>query len=371
MLKNYHWCEAIVGAALSCLAITSHADSSACSTISRSNELNPLQLAAPCDVTFSVIPTFSPICILNTESGTYTITNNSPVTMNINYIRIQSNDSLPASTTTITAAPINNCGTSLAAGASCNILVNIVPTVAGTLNRVLQIGIDSRQVQLAAPAINFTVCSTPPPPPTSTFDYSPILSTTLDCTILGGSTVTNTGASNVNGNVCLDPGSSITGFPPGTITNGAEEINTALTTTARASFTTVQTYIAGLPCDTDLTGQDLGGLILTPGTYCFSSSAQLTGALTLSGSPTDYFYFQIGSTLTTAAASSVVLLGGETSAHVFWNVGSSATIGTATLFQGNILTQASTTITTGASVSGRVLASPAGAVTLDTNAVSP
>ena len=379
MLKNYRCGTAIVGVVISCLAITAHADPSICSKISRANALanifNDSQIAPLCDVTFSVIPTFAAICILQTESGTYQITNNSPVAVAINYIRIQVNDNLPESTTTITAAPVNNCvvGSSLAAGASCNILLNIAPTVSGTLNRVLQIGIDSRQVELDAPAIAFTVCSTPPGPPSSTFFYSPTLSVTLDCTILGGSTVTNTGASAVNGNVCLNPGTSITGFPPGTISNGSEQINTGLTTTARTSLTTIETYIDGLTCPgpNDLTGQDLGGLVLTPGVYCFSSSAQLTGALTLVGSPTDFFYFQIGTTLTTASASSVLLLGGITSANVFWDVDSSATIGLGTSFQGNILTTASSTITTGASVSGRVLANAAGAVTLDTNAVSP
>ena len=124
-----------------------------------------------------------------------------------------------------------------------------------------------------------------------------------------------------------------------------------------------------------MTGQDLGGLTLTPGVYCFSSSAQLTGTLTLDaqGNPNAVFIFKIGSTLTTASNSSVVVIntGGNSSiaCNVFWQVGSSATLGTGTSFAGNILALTSITLNTGANVSGRVLARN-GAVTLDTNNVT-
>jgi ice-binding like protein len=115
--------------------------------------------------------------------------------------------------------------------------------------------------------------------------------------------------------------------------------------------------------------QEIGGLTLGPGVYCFPSSALLTGTLTLQGGPSSVWVFKIGSTLTTAVNSSVVVTGGASDTNVFWGVGSSATLGTGTAFRGNILAVASITLTTGAGVSGRVVALN-GAVTMDTNNVS-
>jgi type VI secretion system secreted protein VgrG len=118
----------------------------------------------------------------------------------------------------------------------------------------------------------------------------------------------------------------------------------------------------------DLTGQDLGTLTLTPGVYNFNSSAQLTGALTLSG--TGDFVFQIGSTLTTASGSSVLTIGGADAGNVFWQVGSSATLGTTTAFKGSIVALTSITLDTGATImDGRALARN-GAVTLDSNIIN-
>jgi len=120
-----------------------------------------------------------------------------------------------------------------------------------------------------------------------------------------------------------------------------------------------------------LTGQDLGGLTLTPGVYCFTSSAQLTGTLTLNaqGNANAVFIFKMGSTLTTASNSSVVMINGGSPCNVFWQVGSSATLGTTTSFIGNILALTSITLTTNATVNGRALARN-GAVTLDSNTVT-
>jgi hypothetical protein len=120
-----------------------------------------------------------------------------------------------------------------------------------------------------------------------------------------------------------------------------------------------------------LTGVDLGGLTLTPNVYCFDSSAQLTGQLTLDvqGDPNAVFIFKMGSTLTTASGSSVVFSNGGPSCNVFWQVGSSATFGTASAFAGNVVALASATLTTGVSVTGSVLARN-GAVTLDTNTIA-
>jgi len=189
--------------------------------------------------------------------------------------------------------------------------------------------------------------------------------------VLGGSTVTNTGSTIVNGNLGVSPGSAATGFPPGVVVGGTVHSNDATAIQAQNELTTAYNTVAGTPCTVDLTGQNLGGLTLTPGTYCFTSSAQLTGTLTLNalGNPAAQFLFKIGSTLTTAGTSSVVLINGATSCNVFWQVGSSATLGTNTTFAGNIMAQASITVNTGATLNGRALART-GAVTLDSNPVN-
>ena len=188
--------------------------------------------------------------------------------------------------------------------------------------------------------------------------------------VLGGSTVTNTGPTVVNGNLGVSPGSAVTGFPPGII-NGALHTADAAAAMAQSDLATVYNKLANTACNTDLSGQDLGGLTLTPGTYCFSTSAQLTGTLTLDaqGNPNAVFLFKIGSTLTTASASSVLLINSASSCGVFWQVGSSATLGTGTALQGNIVALASITLNTGANATGRLLARN-GAVTLDSNQVT-
>jgi hypothetical protein len=196
------------------------------------------------------------------------------------------------------------------------------------------------------------------------------LGTAQNFTVLGGSTVTNTGTSVINGNIGVSPGSSITGFPPGVVL-GSIHAADAVAAQAQSDLTAAYNAAAGTPCTADLTGQDLGGMTLTPGVYCFSTSAQLTGTLTLNfqGNVNALFIFKTGSTLTTASGASVLLTntGGATCApNLFWQIGSSATLGTGTTFAGNILALTSITLNTGSGLSGRTLARN-GAVTLDTN----
>ncbi len=197
------------------------------------------------------------------------------------------------------------------------------------------------------------------------------LGTSADFGVLGGSTVTNTGATTITRNLGVSPGSAITGFPPGIVSPGTIHAADAVALQAQNDVTTAYNGLAGLACDTDLTGQDLGGLTLTPGVYCFSSSAQLTGTLTLDaqGVSDSVFIFQIGSTLTTATSSAVMLINTASPCNVYWQVGSSATAGTSTEFEGNILALTSITLNTGANVDGRALARN-GAVTLDMNDIS-
>ena len=194
----------------------------------------------------------------------------------------------------------------------------------------------------------------------------PPLGTAANFAVLAGSTITNTGASAVNGDLGVSPGTAVTGFPPGTLI-GVQHLNDAVALQAQNDLTTAYNNAAGQASNTDLTGVDLGGRALGPGTYRFSSSAQLTGTLSLSGA--GVYIFQIGSTLTTAAASNVVLTNGATACGVFWQVTSSATFGTATAFQGTVMALQSITMTTGVSLIGRALARH-GAVTLDTNAIT-
>jgi hypothetical protein len=193
--------------------------------------------------------------------------------------------------------------------------------------------------------------------------------------VLGGSTVTNTGSSVVNGDLGVWPGTAITGFPPGIVT-GTIHADDAVAMDAHLDLTKAYNTLAGLGPATNLSGQDLGGLTLTPGVYFFSSTAQLTGTLTLDaqGLADAMFVFQIGKTLTTASNSSVLEINGVQSFNqsngVYFQVGSSATLGTDTRFAGNILALTSITLNTGATIDcGRALARN-GAVTMDTNFVS-
>jgi hypothetical protein len=205
----------------------------------------------------------------------------------------------------------------------------------------------------------------------STLGAQSALGTAQPYGVLGASTVTNTGPTTVVGNLGVSPGTSLT------TTNGLNVIGTthvADADAAQAQHDAALAYgvFAGLPVTSNLTGLDLGGMTLTPGVYYFQSSAQLTGNLFLNflGDPDARFVFQIGSTLTTASGSAVVGLDGLFGPNVFFQVGSSATLGTTTSFLGSIIANQSVTLTTGATIScGRAIALNA-AVTLDQNVVS-
>ena len=200
---------------------------------------------------------------------------------------------------------------------------------------------------------------------------APSLGTVQGFAVLGSSTVTNTGSSIVNGNLGLSPGASVVGFPPGGIVDGTISAANAIALQAKNDAIAAYNSLASQACNTILTGQDLGGLTLTPGVYCFASTAQLTGALTLDaqGNPAAVFIFKVGSEIATASNSSVVLINGAALCNVFFQVGSSATLGTGTQFIGSIFAQASVTLTTNVNLSGRAVALT-GAVTLDSNIVT-
>jgi hypothetical protein len=205
-------------------------------------------------------------------------------------------------------------------------------------------------------------------PPRKPKASAPSLGRAESFAVLGGSTVTNTGATAITGDLGLSsPGVSVTGFPPGTMARGVQHVGDSRANQAQQDAQTAYAALAGAACGTPLTGQDLGGKSLAPGVYCFTSEAQLTGQLTLDGrgNREGVWIFQIASTLVTATNSRVVMGGKGRSSNVYWQVGSAATLGTGTAFVGNILAYSSITLNTAANVSGRALARAG--VTMDTN----
>ena len=191
--------------------------------------------------------------------------------------------------------------------------------------------------------------------------------------ILAASTVTNTGPTIISGgDLGLSPGSSVTGFPPGTLTPPAvTHLTDPVAAQAQLDLTIAYNYAAGLTGAALLPG-DMRGLTFTPGLYKTSSTVMLSGGnvtLDAQGNANAVFIFQIGSTLTTITNTQVVLAGGTQAKNIFWQVGSSATLGTNSVFKGNIMALASITITTGVNLEGRALASTA-AVTLDSNTIT-
>jgi outer membrane autotransporter protein len=190
--------------------------------------------------------------------------------------------------------------------------------------------------------------------------------------VLGGQSVTNTGSSVITGNVGVSPGSSITGFPPGIVVPPYSIYQTdGVANQAQNDLTTAYNILAARPMTADLTGVDLAGQTLSPGVYHFDTSASLNGTLTLDahGDPNAVFIFQIGSTLTTGSGASVVLINGAQAANVYFVVGSSATLGTTTQFQGKILALTSITLNTSASINCGAALARNGSVTLDTNTI--
>jgi hypothetical protein len=189
--------------------------------------------------------------------------------------------------------------------------------------------------------------------------------------VLAGQSVTNTGPSIVSGDIGVGPGTSVTGIPPLVQTGGVLHVADAVANQAQADLTTAYNSAAGRLTVTDVTGDDLGGKTYTSGVVTHTSGMQLTGTVILDaqGDPNAVFIFQAGSTLITASNSTVALINGASPCNVFWQVGSSATLGTNTTFVGTVMSLTSATLNTGASVQGRVLARN-GSVTLDTNVIN-
>jgi type VI secretion system secreted protein VgrG len=208
-----------------------------------------------------------------------------------------------------------------------------------------------------------------------------VLGTAQSFAVLGHETVTNTGPTRIYGDLGVDPGSAITNFPPGTVTGGSIYGAGGVSNLAQSDALNAYNTLAGRPVlpGNVLTGQDLGGMTLAPGVYYFDTTAGLTGALTLNfeTDPDGDFVFQIGTALTTASGSSVNVINGNSLSGVYWLMGvtgpagsGSATLGTSTVFAGNILAAESIWVRSTAKIlCGRAIALN-GEVTLDDNRIS-
>lgn len=196
--------------------------------------------------------------------------------------------------------------------------------------------------------------------------YASILGSAANFAILAGTTITNTGNSVITGNIGVSPGTAITGFPPG-IVIGTIDSNDTAAMQGEADLATAYNTLAGMASTTTAATTHLGGLVLTQGVYKYTSAADLTGALTLSGP--GMFVFQIASGLVIANNAQIFTIGGADPYSIYFQIGSSATVGTGAMLEGNFVALQSISLATGSTLEGRALAVNA-AVTLQGNAIS-
>ena len=185
----------------------------------------------------------------------------------------------------------------------------------------------------------------------------PTLKSASNFTVIAGSAVSNTGFTVINGNLAISPSGSLTGFNPMGVINGNTELNTGVALQAQKDLTSAYNDLQGAPFTARMTGVDLAGKTLEAGVYKFDSAAGIDtpfGILILNGS--GIYIFQIGSTLTTSINSEIRLMNGAKPDCIFWQVGSSATLGQYSQFVGNILAYASVGFAIGVTYNGSVYA---------------
>jgi hypothetical protein len=234
--------------------------------------------------------------------------------------------------------------------------------------------LDVRTVELADDSANVILSSTGlgiPGVVSTTGNAAVVLGAAAHYGVLAGSTVTSIGTTTVNGDLGVSPGSAVTGFPPGNVNGAIDAANTAAGL-GEAALTVAYNDAKGRTLAPISVAGNLGGQTLAPGLYKSTSSLEVSsGDLTLDaqGDANGVFIFQIASTLTTTAGRQVILSGGAKAANVFWQVGSSATLATTTVFKGTIMADQSITLNTGATLDGRALAR-IGAVSMDSNTIT-
>ena len=209
-----------------------------------------------------------------------------------------------------------------------------------------------------------TVSNTPAGPGPAT----PTLGTAEMYGILAGQSVTCVVGGTINADVGISPGGTLSGFGPGECTlTGGTELATPAADTAQMDLTVAYLALAGQACNVTVTPADLGGRTLPPGVYCAAAAMDVTGTVTLDGqgNTNAVFVFQVGSALTTSSTANIALIGGAQARNVYWQVGSSATLGTGTTFRGNILALQTITLDNTATMLGRALARN-GSITLGT-----
>lgn len=222
------------------------------------------------------------------------------------------------------------------------------------------------------PAPSSSGSTTPVVIPTQTTSQAPVaMAGASNLAVLAGSGITNTGATNITGDMGLSPGTSVGGFPPG-ILNGVLHINDVIANQAKLDLTAAYNDAAGRTSTEIVTlSGNIGGLTLTPGLYKSTSTLALSsGNVTFDakGNASAVFIIQIASALTVTSGRQVILAGGALASNIFWQVGSSATFGTTSSFKGTVMAMQSISFSTGASLTGRALART-GAVTMAGNTI--
>ncbi len=200
----------------------------------------------------------------------------------------------------------------------------------------------------------------------------PVLNSAASFVVVAGSTINNRGATTLGGSIGVSPGQAITGVPVGQPTSGMVYAGGDIAAQAQAELAAAYDLLEGMACNVRMTGVYLGDRTFTPGVNCFASAAHLKGNLNLDaqGDTAAVFVFQIGSALTVAPGVTVVLSNGAQERHVWWQVGSSANLGSASIMQGNVLAHSSINLHKGAVLMGRALARR-GAVIMHANAIGP
>ncbi len=289
-------------------------------------------------------------------------------------INVTFSERMQASSISSTSFTVSGPGVTAVAGAvsynSATDRASFVPTsdlVVGTVftATITTVAKDSDGNALASNYVwHFTTAAA------ATVQLSVVLASTSDYVVLAGAAITNTGATNITGDLGLSPGSSVTGFPPGIIV-GTKHVDDPASLLAKLDLTVAYNNAAGRTLGPVSVAGNIGGMTLPPGLYKSTSGlAVSSGDLTLDakGNANAVWIFQMASTLTTTAGRKVILSGGAKAANVYWQVGTSATLGTTSVFKGTIMADQSITLNTGASLEGRAFAR-IGAVTLNGNTI--